>query len=134
MSDKYATQVVRGLVAWATAGTPDNMYVCHGMPGEWELVNSYWVPDAAITGDATNYATLTAKAGATAIASYAFTAGNDVAEGAALQIAVDDANSARTFGPSDVVTLAKTVAASGLALAGNWVLVWKRVPADSMYV
>ena len=134
MSDKYASQVVRGLVAWATAGTADNMYVCHGMPGEWELTDSYWVPDAAITGDDTNYATLTAKAGATAIASYIFTSGNDVAEGASLQIPVDDNNGSRIFGASDVVTLAKTVAASGLALAGNWVLVWKRVPADSMYV
>lgn len=106
----------------ATAGTADSWPVFVA-PGNIKVTGVNWTPAAAVTGDNTNYFSLAVQnkgsdgSGTTAITqTKAYTTGtNSVAHDTeALSLSATEAN--RNVASGEVVSLVRTVAASGLAM------------------
>lgn len=117
---------------WATAATATSVYTVVGSSGKWRLARAWFTPDATAAIDATNTSTLTIKNGSTSLgtlsnAATAFTAGTarefTLSGGTALE-----------FSAGDEVEFAKSVAASGTAITGEFTLVFEKVQADTTYV
>lgn len=126
------TLIVAALTGMATAGTADTAYACHGQDGEWELEDAYFVPDADAAANGTNYATISVAQGSDTIASFT-TASTGLTEGTARALTMSTSTvAARRFGPTDVVKCDKAVAAAGVAIAGRWVLAFRKVQGDTM--
>lgn len=105
----------------ATAGTTDQ-FVIGRVPFKAVVVGCYWVPAAAVTGHTTDYFTATvtnrgaAGAGTTAVAALAFTNAVTAAAFAAKTLTASATAADLNVVEGDVLTLDKTVAASGLAM------------------
>jgi hypothetical protein len=104
----------------ATAGTPDEFTLIR-VPYNATLVAAYWIPKAAVTADATNFAQLTVRnrgaagAGTTKPAARTYAAVNSVAFVAeAMTLSATAADLALVAG--DVLTAEKLVTATGVAL------------------
>lgn len=131
MSAEFA-QAVYLPVGMATAGTAKDTYANHGLPGEWQLVSAYLVASADVTADASHYATMALIAGGTTIASFT-TATVGCTEGTPRAFALTTSPKDLIFSQADAVEIDKAVTGNGVAIEGNVVLGWRRVPADTMY-
>ena len=112
-------------VAWATAATADEHPVFRA-PYACEVKAVRYVPESAITGHATNYATLSlqnkgaAGTGTTEVASFAFDTAttDDVAAMDEKAITLSGTAANLDLATGDVVSIKKAVAGTGLALDG----------------
>lgn len=99
-------------------------------PFDVEVTDVTWIPNAAITADATNYFSLVVKnrgagAGSTAIATRAYSATNGVAF-APEPVTLSSTDEDRHVDAGDLVTVAKTNAGTGLAMPDGLVQVTVR--------
>lgn len=105
--------------AWATAGTAGD-FPAFVAPFDGQVVAARLVADAAITGHATNYATLAVNKGATVLASRATDTptDDDVAALGTFALTLNATEASRRFTEGDVIDIEKTVTASGVAVSG----------------
>lgn len=123
LADIPGTHTARSYIpGQATAGTADTWPILSS-PGSIVVTAVRWTPAAAVTGDNTNYFSLAlqnkgqAGAGTTAVTSTkAYTTATDSVahDSEALTISATAANTLAVSG--DVLSLVRTVAASGLAM------------------
>jgi len=113
-----------------TAGTAETVYVAMPSANEWKLQAAYFAPDANVTSNDTNYATIALKQGATSLASEATTTTDlgSLTAGTAVALAMTAGTGAsREFGAGDSVTVAVTKTGTGAALVGAVSLAFEKI-------
>lgn len=124
--DHFTTAYIPGQ---ATAGTADTWPIFVA-PDAIEITAVCWVPAAAVTGNDTNYFSLAAQnkgqagAGTTPVtATKAYTSGVDSVAHDLELLTLHSTEANRDLDAGDVLSLVRTVAASGLAMPDGLVLV-----------
>ncbi len=115
---------------WATAATVSEEPVFRA-PFDLTVTAVYFIPNAALAGTATNFATLSvvnkglAGAGTTAVASLAIDTPttDDLADGVPKPITLATATADKEVDAGEVLAIAKTVAGTGAVIAAGGVFV-----------
>lgn len=114
--------------AQGTAGTP-NEWVVGDMPIRAEVTSVEFIPEAAVTGAATNNFALNlrnrgqADAGAVGIATTTFASGTNAAARRPLAVGLNATVANRYVNVNDVLTLERTVNGTGLASPAGMLIV-----------
>lgn len=116
------------MTSMATAGTADEMLACVPEPGEFVLEGACFTPSTAVTGNNTNFATLTVKKGSTAVVTAVTTeVGGSLVKGTPIVFALS-ATADRTFtGQTDSFEVGKAIGGSGAIIEGVFSLVFRKV-------
>ena len=126
MAQQHRHLVVSPTVGSATAGTADEQYVPVTLDGnrKLRLVKARFVPQANVTANNTNYATMAVKSGATVLASFTteITGSGNLTEGTDILVTVA---SDAALEDSDVIEFDKVVSGSGVGIQGHWMLLFE---------
>lgn len=112
------------------AGTDEERGICHGLQGEWRLSAAYFQPCTTTATDASNYTTLSVKAGLAGTSLGTLTTNSS--GGAALTAGTVSTVSlsggtAREFGATDPIYVEKDDTGTGAAADGVWTFVFAQV-------
>ena len=128
------TRQVDLLLIRAAAGTVDGDVYTNALPVKLRIISGYFTPQAAVTANDTNYATVTLANGATTLHSFdTRTSGSggtgDLAATTpiALTFAAAAVGTILEIAPGAAIKLNKTVAASGVAIYGRYSLLCEEV-------
>jgi len=128
------TRQVDLLLIRAAAGTVDGDVYVNPLPVKLRIISGYFTPQAAVTANDTNYATVTLANGATTLHSFdTRTSGSggtgDLAATTpiALTFAAAAVGTILEIAPGAAIKLNKTVAASGVAIYGRYSLLCEEV-------
>lgn len=113
----------------AAAGTDDIWYLVVPQSGTWELDELTFVPENTVTANDTNYTTITAKKGATALATFNTTIATGTAHTLATPIALSITGTGQDleFTNSTPLIIDKTDSGSGQISAGTYSAKFTRV-------
>jgi hypothetical protein len=128
------TRQVDLLLIRAAAGTVDGDVYVNPLPVKLRIISGYFTPQAAVTANDTNYATVTLANGATTLHSFdTRTSGSggtgDLAATTpiALTLAAAAVGTILEIAPGAAIKLNKTVTASGVAIYGRYSLLCEEV-------
>jgi hypothetical protein len=126
-SDIISVQLAFPTVA---AGTDEERGVCHGMAGEWRLAAAYLMPATTAGTDASNYTTLSVKAGLAGTSLGTLTTNSS--GGAALTAGTVSTvtltgGTALEFGATDPIYVEKDDTGTGAAADGDWTFILQQV-------
>lgn len=128
------TRQVDLLLIRAAAGTVDGDVYVNPLPVKLRIISGYFTPQAAVTANDTNYATITLANGATTLHSFdTRTSGSggtgDLAATTpiALTLAAAAVGTILEIAPGAAIKLNKTVTASGVAIYGRYSLLCEEV-------
>lgn len=117
---------------WATAGTASSVYSNIASSGKWRLARAWFTADVTAALDATNTSTLAIKNGSTTLGTLS-NAAAAFAAGVAREFTLTGGASLE-FSAGEEIEFAKSIAASGTAITGEFELAWEKVQADTTYV
>ncbi len=128
------TRQVDLLLIRAAAGTVDGDVYVNPLPVKLRIISGYFTPQAAVTANDTNYATVTLANGATTLHSFdTRTSGSggtgDLAATTpiALTLATAAVGTILEIAPGAAIKLNKAVTASGVAIYGRYSLLCEEV-------
>jgi hypothetical protein len=128
------TRQVDLLLIRAAAGTVDGDVFTNPLPVKLRIISGYFTPQAAVTANDTNYATVTLANGATTLHSFdTRTSGSggtgDLAATTpiALTLAAAAVGTILEIAPGAAIKLNKAVTASGVAIYGRYSLLCEEV-------
>ena len=88
------------------SANPDDLYICHGQPGEWKLTAAYFVPLKDVTAHGSNNYSIQLEQGfegtSTAISTALTTASTGMTVGTVRAFTLSE-NTSREFGPTDIL-------------------------------
>jgi hypothetical protein len=126
-SDIITVQLAFPTVA---AGTAEERGVCHGMSGEWKLIAAYFMPATTTAVDATNFTTLSVKAGLAGTSlgtlSTETTVGAAFTAGTVSTVSLTNSPSLE-FGATDPIYVEKDEDGTGAAADGDWTFVLRQL-------
>jgi hypothetical protein len=131
---KPMTRQVDLLLIRAAAGTVDGDVYVNPLPVKLRIISGYFTPQAAVTANDTNYATVTLANGATTLHSFDTRTSGSGGTGdlaATTPIALTFASAAvgtiLEIAPGAAIKLNKAVTASGVAIYGRYSLLCEEV-------
>ncbi len=128
------TRQVDLLLIRAAAGTVDGDVYVNPLPVKLRIISGYFTPQAAVTANDTNYATVTLANGATTLHSFDTRTSGSGGTGdlaattpVALTLATTAVGTILEIAPGGAIKLNKTVAGSGVAIYGRYSLLCEEV-------
>lgn len=121
-------QFAMGPTATVAAGTSIDFYMPFLLPGKWQITSVRFVPDIAVTANATNYTayTMTNVTASTTIGTRSYAATDSVA--GTVETVTTPTGLAAVISENDVIKLAVLSAASGVASRSRVVVECERRP------